>query len=205
MIQSSVTHKEQQENSLKVAYKKAAEILLSMEPAEVCERTGAVIEDSSYNIRFIDTTYRIVIPQVEFREKIPLILQVLILHYLTERNGPASSEALVNFSSIPGGMFYFESFKRRVLDKLVREFGEEPERLTDAAEKLGGRSWEKGIGVFIPLFPRIDAVVQVYPEDEEFPSSANFLFTGTVGSFLPVEDIAFMGNYAAGMLIRALS
>lgn len=203
MIEPTVGHKEQQENSLKVAYKKAAERLRSLDPDEVCTHTGALYDEDLYTVRFLERSYEISLPRVEFRDKIPLILQVLILHYLTAEHKEVVSTELINFSSIPGGMFYFESFKRRVLDKLVREFGETPELLLKASENVGGGRWEMGNGYLIHLFPRIDAVVQVYPEDEEFPAAANFLFSGNVGSYLPIEDIAFMGGYAVSSLSRA--
>lgn len=204
MAGMEVTKEDQKNNSLLVAYEKAAERLRGLDPDDLCDRTGAQFDGSAFTVRFIDRLYKIRMPEVEFADADTiLIVQVLILHYLTGEGDECDSREMVNFSSIPGGMFYFESFRRRVLDKLIRDFGEDPVQIVEAAEKLGGGKWDdSSSSALIHLFPRIDGVIQVYPEDDEFPAAAHFLFSRSISSFLPVEDIAFVGNYAAGMLSR---
>ena len=45
-----VSKEDQQENSLQVAYEKAADVLRKAEPGEVCRRTGAVFADGIYEV-----------------------------------------------------------------------------------------------------------------------------------------------------------
>lgn len=192
----------QKENSLIVAYDKAAHILKKSEPDNICKKTGTSYEKNRYKIKFMDSIYEIQMPEVSFlNEKVPIIVQVLILHYMTTmENQPVRGE-FINFSSIPGGMFYFRSFKQRALDKLISTFEGRPEKLLSSAKSLGGDKWTTGeYSSIIPIFPKINMVVQYYKGDDEFPPEANILFSDSIVNFLPVEDTAFLGGYLAGTL-----
>ncbi|MEE8440539.1 MAG: DUF3786 domain-containing protein, partial [Spirochaetia bacterium] len=102
---------------------------------------------------------------------------------------------------IPNGMFYFKSFKRRALDKLVGKFGKEPETLITAGAVFSGREWTTGdYSSIIPVFPKVEMVVQIHEADDEFPAEANILFSDNIVNFLPVEDTAFLGGYVVGAL-----
>ncbi|MBU8913807.1 MAG: DUF3786 domain-containing protein [Spirochaetales bacterium] len=195
----------QKENSLLVAYDKAAEILRGAEPELVCRKTGATCEDGTYGITFLGKVHEICLPEVSFLGKgIPTIVEVLILHYLTCMEDKPVKGDLISFSSIPNGMFYFKSFKQRALDKLVGSFAKKPELLVTAAAVLGGTKWTAGeYSAIIPVFPKLDLVVQIYEADDEFPAEANILFSDNVVNFLPVEDTAFIGGYLVGALVRA--
>ena len=74
-----------------------------------------------------------------------------------------------------------------------------------AAAALGGQKWTTGDhSSVIPVFPRIDVVVQIYEGDDEFPAEANILFSDNIVNFLPVEDTAFLGGWVVSALVRAL-
>ncbi len=204
-MEARVSHERQNENSLLVAYGRAAEILKEADPAVVCRKTGATFEDGKYSVTFLGTPYDISMPEVSFvSESIPTIVEVLILHYLTTaENNPVKGE-FVGFSGIPNGMFYFKSFKRRALDKLVGKFRKEPEMLVEAGAALAGKEWTAGdYSSIIPVFPKIDMVVQINEADDEFPAEANILFSDNIVNFLPVEDTAFLGGYVVGALVDA--
>ena len=49
----------QKENSLLVAYDKAAEILKGAEPELACRKTGATYEDRTYGITFLGKVHEI--------------------------------------------------------------------------------------------------------------------------------------------------
>jgi len=196
--------KTQKENSLVVAYDRAAEILRRAEPDSVCTRTGATYESEIYGVTLLGTVYEIRMPDVSFvREGTPTILEVLVLHYLTTMEEKPVTGEFISFSNIPNGMFYFTSFKQRALDKLVGRFAKKPEMLVAAGAALGGRKWTAGkYSSVIPVFPKIDLVVQIYEADDEFPAEANMLFSDNIVNFLPAEDTAFLGGYLVGALVR---
>lgn len=193
---------QQKENSLLVAYGKAARLLQESDPGTVCARTGVVFENGTYKITFLGTIYEISMPEVRFiTEGVPTIVEVLILHYLTTMKDKPVRGEFISFNNIPNGMFYFKAFQQRALDKLISNFEKKPEKLVTAGALLGGKKWTTGdYSSIIPVFPKIDLVVQIYKADDEFPTEANILFSDNIVNFLPAEDTAFLGGY----LVRAL-
>ncbi|MCK5197073.1 MAG: DUF3786 domain-containing protein [Spirochaetales bacterium] len=196
----------QKENSLLVAYNKAAQILKKEKPDDICRKTGAIFENSSYEITFLGTIYEIGMPEVNFiTEGVPTIVEVLILHYLTTMEDKPVRGEFVSFNSIPNGMFYFKSFQQRALDKLISNFEKNPAELVAAGAALGGEKWTTGdYSSIIPVFPKIDMVVQIYKADDEFPAEANILFSDNIVNFLPAEDTAFLGGYMVRSLVDQL-
>ncbi|MBI9105986.1 MAG: DUF3786 domain-containing protein [Spirochaetales bacterium] len=193
------------ENSLLVAYDKAACILENAKSGEICRKTGAIFENGTYKIAFLSGIYEISMPEVRFITKgVPIIVQVLILHYLTSMDENPVRGEFISFRGIPGGMFYFKSFQQRALDKLISNFIKRPEELLEAGASLGGKKWITGdYSVVIPVFPKIDMVVQIFKADDEFPLEANILYSDNITNFLPAEDAAFLGGYLVGILSRA--
>ena len=200
------TQEQQKENSLLVAYNKAAGILKKAVPGDICRKTGAVFENNSYKITFLGTIYEIGMPEVSFiTQGVPTIVEVLILHYLTTREDKPVRGEFISFNSIPNGMFYFKSFQQRALDKLISNFEKNPEKLAAAGAALGGKKWTTGdYSSIIPVFPKIDMVVQIYEADDEFPIEANILFSDNIVNFLPAEDTAFLGGYMVRSLVDKL-
>lgn len=195
---------QQKENSLLVAYSKAARLLQESDSGTVCARTGAVFGNSSYKIAFLGTIYEIQMPEVSFiTQGIPTIVEVLILHYLTTMEEKPVRGEFISFNSIPNGMFYFKSFQQKALDKVISNFEKTPEKLAAAGAALGGKKWTTGdYSSVIPVFPKIDLVVQIYKGDDEFPAEAYILFSDNIVNFLPAKDTAFLGEYMVSSLVN---
>jgi hypothetical protein len=196
----------QKKNSLLVAYNKAAQILKKENPGAICRKTGSIFEKGRYKITFLGTIYEISMPEVRFiTEGVPTIVEVLILHYLTTMEDKPVRGEFVSFNNIPNGMFYFKAFQQRALDKLISNFEKKPGKLVTAGALLGGEKWTTGdYSSIIPVFPKIDLVVQIYMADDEFPSRANILFSDNIVNFLSAEDIAFLGGYLVRALVDAV-
>jgi len=203
--EDQVTREEQEQNSLIVAYERAANALREMDPNVVCGRTGATFNDGVFCVEFLGTSRAIHMPDARFEPaEGPRIVEVLVLHYLTTTGNQSTRGDYLSFGAIPGAMFYLPSFRKRALLKLLQAFGDEPGSLGPAAATLGGGAWATGeFAWVIPVFPRIEIVCQIFPGDDEFPAEANILFPDTIVNFLPIEDIAFLGGYVTGVLIRA--
>ena len=60
------------------------------------------------------------------------------------------------------------------------------------------------MSVKVPDFPRIDAVVVLYREDDEFPPDANILFKDDIINYLPLEDVAVLSGLIGSKLKKAL-
>jgi hypothetical protein len=139
------------------------------------------------------------------RQTAPIWDAILVLHYLgSEAPIPPLGEPIA-FGDLPEGKFYDPAFQGRCRVPLERKFGPTPEKLLAAAEKLGGRAWNRGdVSVVIPAFPRVDVYLVLYRGDDEFPPSATVLFSSRVAAFLSAEDIAVLGGAVVSRLGRAL-
>lgn len=192
--------------SIKIAYGQAAAQVKAADPKEVCRRANVRYENDRYEFTWFGMDVSVGIPAIDFEPKdVPEWQQLLILHYLAATSPKAPSGEMVGFKEIEGAMFYYDAFKRRGLSKIVSMFGENPTKLVEAGKKLGGEPMDLGDGAIkFRVLPSIEAAAIINAADEEFPAEANIVFSDTVGTYLPVEDIAILGDIIASKLKRSM-
>ncbi len=138
-------------------------------------------------------------------EDISIIERILLLHYLTTWNDFSPRGQLIQFKNLPGVSFYEPTYRKRSTDRLARTFGENPEALLTAGERLGGSP--AGLGdasIRILVLPLIAATVVIHGGDEEFPPEASILYDDAVGVHLPPEDVAVVAGVLATRLKKAI-
>ena len=198
-----------------LAYKLAGEQLAKVDDIEQqCLKSGAQYQviDSKKTIivEYLNQSYRVTLPDVEIsligsQEKVPVKDRILILHYLTQAKGTPSSNKLIAYKELPEGSSYFPTFSKRAIKPLVDHFGQEPHRLVDAAEKLGGRRVDYGdVAVTINAFSRVPITLVLWRGDEEFPPEGNIIFDSTISDYLTTEDINVLCEVIAWRLVKFL-
>lgn len=131
-------------------------------------------------------------------------LQILILHYL---NGCADIEVGgkdVSFTMLSSGSVYAIAFDDRVLRRVSTGFGDRPELLIEAGEKLGGVVL--GIGdasIRLMPLPKMPVKIIVWRGDDEIPANASFLFDNSAAEILPAEDLCILAEDTVHRLVRA--
>ena len=158
-------------------------------------------------IDFFAEPYHIHFPQIEFyspsKKTVSLVTRILLLHYLIRADGSPLTGKWVGYKDIPGGLLYAGVFARRVIEPLVRKFGNSAKWFKEIGKKLGGKSVEVGDGSFIlHAFPFIPLQYVLWEGDEEFPPSVQLLFDASVDHYLSLEDIVVLGQMATGRLIH---
>jgi len=158
-------------------------------------------------IDFFAEPYHIHFPQIEFyspsKKTVSLITRILLLHYLIRADGSPLTGKWVGYKDIPGGLLYAGVFARRVIEPLVRKFGNSAKWFKEIGKKLGGKSVEVGDASFIlHAFPFIPLQYVLWEGDEEFPPSVQLLFDASVDHYLSLEDIVVLGQMATGRLIH---
>ncbi len=158
-------------------------------------------------IDFFSEPYHIHFPQIEFyshsKKTVSLVTRILLLHYLIRANGRPLTGKWVGYKDIPGGLLYAGVFARRVIEPLVRKFGNSAKWFKEIGKKLGGKSVEVGDASFIlHAFPFIPLQYVLWEGDEEFPPSVQLLFDASVDHYLSLEDIVVLGQMATGRLIH---
>jgi hypothetical protein len=182
-----------------------------MDLDERAKKTGANYQKEEDGakiiIDFFSEPYHIHFPQIEFyspsKKTVSLVTRILLLHYLIRADGSPLTGKWVGYKDIPGGLLYAGVFARRVIEPLVRKFGNSAKWFKEIGKKLGGKSVEVGDASFIlHAFPFIPLQYVLWEGDEEFPPSVQLLFDASVDHYLSLEDIVVLGQMATGRLIH---
>ena len=129
---------------------------------------------------------------------------ILALHYLAGCGPEVPRGVLVPFNQAEGGTAYYEAFRHRTIDRLAKEFGENPSSLIRAGLEVGGMDRELGTAsIDIRAFPKVNLTVIVWEGDEEIPASANVLFDSVALEILDTEDLAVVGSLTVARLLKA--
>ena len=194
-------------NAYRIAFENAADKLQKSNLEEVKERCGIILENNIIRLNYINSPCEIHCHDTTFiPNNIPMFKKILLLHYLTSEKSIPTTGKYIGYRSLPNGMFYYSSFRKRAIDRILFQFESEPSKLIVAAKQLGGGPWEIGdYSVRVPVLPRIDVIVVFYEGDDEFPPNANMLFNDKITNFLNLEDIAVLGGDVASRLCKIQS
>jgi hypothetical protein len=102
----------------------------------------------------------------------------------------------ISYKELPGGGIYIQPFTNRAIRPMVQFFGQQPKRLLDVAERIGGIPEKHGdAGVTLTAFPKVPVTLVIWGADDEFPASGNILFDSSASKFLPTEDYAVLASF----------
>ena len=171
---------------------------------EMARCSGYLLEGDTLLVDFIDGHYKVDYPSGKFLsvstsdEELPIITQILILHYLVNLSESLETGRLISYKELPGGSIYIQPFTHRAIDPLVQSFGANPERLLEVATSIGGQPNGLGdVGITFRVFPRVPVTLILWGADDEFPASGNILFDSSAPSILPTEDYAVLASAVA--------
>ena len=208
---TSSTEKNDHEYGYELAYRLVCEQLAKIDDIEQqCIKSGATYEvtDSRKTavLEYLNRLYKISLPDIDVslkdsEEVVPLRDKILILHYFTQAKGTPLSDKIMAYKELPGGDCYLPTFFKRAINPIVNNFGDNPQRLLDVAETLGGHKADHGdVAVTINAFSKVPITFILWQGDDEFPPEANILFDKTIAKILSPEDVAWL----AGMLVYRL-
>lgn len=182
--------------------KAAAGLRAAIDPAAMAARCGAAYTAKGYDLQYFGRRCSVSLPECGFLPtSLSLGEKILILHYLTSNAPFEENPSQTTFQGLPGGMFYYPTYRKRGPDRVLGDFGDDPSSLIEAGRAAGWASGAVGdASVIIPALPLIDVTVVIYSGDEEFPPEASFLFRKDIASFLPLEDVAVLGGIVATRL-----
>jgi len=196
-----------------LAFKLACEQLASIaDIKEQCRKSGAkyIPAKKVIIIDHLNRPYQIGFPggEVSFvnsEEAVPLRDKILLLHYFTRAKGTPLSGKIITYKELKEGINYYPTFFKRAIDPVVEHFKDEPQKLLDIAETLGGRKAGYGdAAVTIDAFPYVPLTIVLWQGDKEFPPEGNIMFDSTIPDYLPTEDITILCEVIAWKLVRLL-
>jgi hypothetical protein len=198
-----------------LAYKLACDQLAKVgDIKQHCLKSGATYEAIDTKkviiLEYLSRSYQVTLPDIEIslkdsEEAVSLRDKILILHYLIQAKGTPASSKMITYKELPEGASYFPTFFKRTIKPLVNHFGQEPQRLMGAAEKLGGQEADYGdVAVTINAFSRVPITLVLWRGDEEFSPEGNILFDSTISDYLPTEDINVLCEVIVWRLVKLL-
>jgi len=105
------------------------------------------------------------------------------------------------YRDLPWGGVYDANFNGRCIKRFAHSFGFKPDVFEKAAEKLGGKKLDLGdIAYEFPFLGGVACRFILWKPDEEFPPSAQILFSDNSVLMYNAEDLAAVG----GVIISTL-
>ncbi len=178
-------------------------------PAQTLQRLQQQINPKNPNYQFLGFTANLQtgtltdnLKQTSFQEFAIKVIPVLLDHYTQGRQTPATGK-LIKYKDIPGGHAYEGAFIHRAIEPIAEVFGETPDKLLKAAERLGGKPLKHADASFVVEALKGISLTYILWRADEFPAQVNILFDESASNFLPTEDLAVLGELTSIRLMQA--
>ena len=125
-----------------------------------------------------------------------LVMRVLYLGVHAPQDGSFKA-----YRELPWGEVYDKNFNGRCIKRFAYGFGFKPDLFSKAAVKLGGTRCNLGdLSYDFPFLGGITSRFILWKPDDEFPPSAQILFSGNAALMYNAEDLAAVGDVIIGAL-----
>lgn len=188
-------------NKEEVPFSHYVELFRSLSPQEAAARTGAAFDGAAFTLRLVDKDYRIFWPEYRIEAEDSafalkyLPAQTFLLRYLLEGKAVPAQGEFKTFREMPWGELYIQPFTGRCLTRAAFTFGTKIPSFCAAMEKLGALKLSHGdAGYQLELLPGFTMQMLLWAGDEEFPPSAQILYSDNFASGFAPEDRVVAGD-----------
>ncbi len=207
----------EKDNKERIPYEHYLELFQKADPLVISDRTQIPYDEERkiFTLRLMGSTYEISWPGYEVHAKEDSIgyypleqasnARILVLRYLLEGSAAPSSGNFLTYREIPWGEVYFKQFQGRCIFRLAYGFGSKLPKFQEVMELL--RAKKTSYGDCSYEFEFLDNLYLrfiLWEGDDEFPPSAQILFSDNFPVAFHGEDMAVVGDISIGM-IKALS
>ena len=117
-----------------LAYRKVCQDFQRWDYADMAASSGSIFDtlSNTFFVRYVNENYKIGFPSgdvsyADRNEVVPIMVKIVLLHYLVRAGGQPIRNSWISFKDIPGGgMLYFEPFTNRVTNYLLGIFANKP-------------------------------------------------------------------------------
>ncbi len=168
----------------------------TLDPREAAARTGAKWDGKEFYVNLMGKEYAIAHPQYALRPgTLPLPVQTFLLRWLLEGRQVAWAGEWKTFREMPWGELYIKPYTGRVLTRAAFTFGTRVAAFRAACEKLGALPVKHGdAGYELELVDGYRIHILVWEGDEEFPPSAQVLYSDNFATGFAAEDRVVAGD-----------
>ena len=176
------------------------QLFRSLDPQEAADRTGAKWDGKEFYVNLLGREYAISHPDYALRAPDggalpPLPVQTFLLRYLLEAKTAAWAGEWKTFREMPWGEMYIQPYTGRVLTRAAYTFGFRLAAFKAACEKLGGLALPHGdAGYELNFIGNYKMRILVWAGDDEFPPSAQVLYSDNFAAGFAAEDRVVAGD-----------
>ena len=169
-------------------------------PREIQERLpGAAFDGEAFSLTLLGKEYRIAHPDgtvtAADASEPPLPTQTFLLRYLLEGKEVSWGGGWKTFREMPWGEMYIKPYTGRVLTRAAFTFGTRLDAFRAACVKMGAVPVPHGdAGFLIDCLGSFQMQVLVWAGDEEFPPSAQVLYSDNFADGFAAEDRVVAGD-----------
>ena len=121
--------------------------------------------------------------------------QILLIRLILEGVLLPFSGGFKAYKELPWGGVYEQQFNARCVKRLAAVYGKKLQLFREACESLGGIEISAGdAGSELEFLPGLKMRLMLWEPDEEFPASAQILFSDNFASAFTAEDMAVAGD-----------
>ena len=170
---------------------------------EIAERTGIPCVDGRFSLRVLGEEKQITWPDFAdegWKDK----ERILFLRFLLEGKKPRPVSGFVTYRELPWGEVYDRQFHNRCIFRLAGTYGTRAAVFAAQCEALGGvRLSGSGTGYEFAFLPGLSVRMVLWEGDEDFPASAQILFSDNFPDAFSSEDCVIICETILGRLPRA--
>ena len=185
------------------------EKLSGMTADEVSLRCSLEKQDNCVFVTIMGCRYSVQIPKfvcTRLTEDKPDFLQsqavqVMLLHFLTESSYAPPTGNFISFREYPSGELYYKAFEGRCLKRLAFSYGTKLDAFRRDFAALGALPISGGDAACEMEFMKgLFIRIILWGPDEEFPPSAQILFSDNFPISFSSEGVAGLGDILIGSL-----
>jgi len=130
-------------------------------------------------------------------------VSIIVLHYLAKKlqGLPQLSGEWISFKQLEGGDGYYPAFKKRVIQPLVRKYGDNPEAIFEALKRINAKKAQfTEISIVVDVLEGAPFLITLQRADDEFGPEANLLFDKSIKDIFSTEDVVVLAEFVVGQL-----
>ena len=191
------------ENPIRIYQEKFRE----MDPQQMAKRSGCEFRDGAFEIQLMNRRVKLTFPEMEtFYEdgsKTADNVRILLARYVMEGVQAESSGKMYSYPEMPWGPVYEVQFRGRCISRMAGTYGHNIKGFIEGMERIGAKEAREASGRFasgadcaydIPFLPKLTIRALIWEADEEFPASAQILFSDNFPLAFTAEDMAVIGD-----------
>ena len=178
-----------------------------MDPLQMAKRSGCDYRDGAFEIQLMNRRVKLSFPEMETSyedgTKTADNVRILLARYVMEGVQAESSGKMYSYPEMPWGPVYEVQFRGRCISRMAGTYGHNIKGFQEGMEKIGAKEAREESGRFasgadcaydIPFLPKLTIRALIWEADEEFPASAQILFSDNFTLAFTAEDMAVIGD-----------